>query len=139
MFLQVIALVAVSAACNEPEHTGCFSTAAKMPLGALDFPASGQPLHDTERLAGWAAAEGGIHEVLIYVDRNFITLATYGTPRADVAKAHPEIPGTAASGWSALLDTTQISPGPHRLTVQAQSKDGASRDLADITVVVRQR
>jgi hypothetical protein len=77
-----------------------------------------------------------VEKVAIYVDRNFVTEATLGGPRPDVAKIFPGHPDSNAAGWSATLDTGQVTEGPHELTVQARSKAGATRDLGTINIVV---
>ena len=134
--IQTLALAALTISCKRPAETTGFTTAAKLPFGAVDTKLIGQPLHGTVQIVGWALSEGGMRQVLLYLDRNFVTLGNLGMERPDVAKNLPGLPNSAKCGWEALLDTSNIAPGSHRLTIQAQSKDGATYDLLDTLVTI---
>jgi hypothetical protein len=135
--LAFVLLTALMMACKQPTDTAVkFSTHAKMPFGFVDNPQPGQALRGTAQLGGWALAEGGIQEVAIYLDRNFVIFATLGGARPDVAKAYPSLPGSESAGWNVILNTAAIPAGTHELTVQAHSKDGACRDLGTVAVSI---
>jgi hypothetical protein len=107
---------------------------SRLPFGVIDVPRSGETLHGTVNVGGWALSEDEISQVAIYVDRNYVLAATLRAPRPDVAKIYAALPDAAASGWNAPLDTASFPPGSHEIVVQAHSKHGASRDIGSITV-----
>jgi N-acetylmuramoyl-L-alanine amidase len=81
-------------------------------------------------MGGWAIHESGIRSVEVYVDRRYLLSGNTGLNRPDVAQAFPAFKKEMISGWNALLDTTQVPPGPHELVARARAKDGAARDFS---------
>jgi glycosyltransferase involved in cell wall biosynthesis len=105
-----------------------------LPFGMMDAPLAADTLRGTAQMNGWALAEGGVKEVIVYVDRTYAGAATLGISRPDVVRTYPAFSNQPNSGWTAQLDTSTYSPGTHQLTVQATSNNGATRDLATISV-----
>lgn len=121
--------------------SGCGNTdskaLAKLPIGYLDSPKAGETIRGTYRVAGWALVEGGIKDVSVYVDRNFVGQAALGQNRPDLE--HPPyfaFPSPGSGGFVYPWDTSAVTLGPHELLVQARTNAGATRDLgiAPITV-----
>jgi hypothetical protein len=120
----------------------CFScggkTHSKLPEGYIDRP----PLTEqavfkgTASLEGWSFSDEGIEDVSVYIDRQHVASAQIGFQRADVAKAFPNEQYAKESGWRAIIDVTNLSPGPHNVVVQATSKNGAKRDIASFQALV---
>jgi hypothetical protein len=137
IWLSVVLALAGTACRSAEESDATFSTAAKLPFGTVDVPVDNETLEGRVPVEGWALAGGGIHQVVIYVDGEFVTIAKFGNARPDVTAVHPGLPDSPAAGWKVTLDTTGWPRGHHELVVQAQSKDGASRDIGDITVITK--
>jgi hypothetical protein len=110
---------------------------AKIPLGNLESVAPGATITGTVSISGWAAADDGVKEVCLYVDRklNSCTLDIHFS-RPDVAQAWPSLPGASDSGWNIQLDTSTLPPGRHELVAQARSRSGGTRDLATVPVTI---
>jgi hypothetical protein len=116
--------------------TACSGQKAKLPFGGVNAPANGRKASGNMELVGWALAEAGIDSVSVYVDRVFVSTCALGLPRPDVAQVYPNIGGRDNAGWKAVLDTTKFPPGWHEVVMQARSKDGATRDLASVSVLI---
>lgn len=121
--------------CNMLQKSGVEKD-AKLPFGGVNAPVSGQKVKGKLSMAGWAISDTGIESVSVYVDRSFATASTLGVSRPDVGQAYPAFNNSDKAGWTAELDMSAISPGWHELTIQARSKDGTSRDLASLPVLV---
>lgn len=86
---------------------------------------------------GWALDENlGVQNVEIFVDGNFMGIASYGHSRPDVQAAYPTIPGAAQSGWRFNLDTTQLSDARHRVTVQVLDRAGFRSTIGSVDFYV---
>jgi large repetitive protein len=133
----LFASVGFLASCTEGRKTDRKVT-LKLPFGGVNIPVSSQRITGKVDVAGWALAEAGIESVSIYVDRSFVAQCSTGLPRPDVAKAYPSVPGSGNAGWMVTVDSASFSAGWHELTVQAASKDGATRDLASFPILVEQ-
>jgi len=121
--------------CNILQKSGV-ETDAKLPFGGVNEPTSGQKVAGKLNLAGWTISDSEMESVSVYVDRSFATACILGVSRPDVGQAYPAFNSSDQAGWRAELDTSGISPGWHELTIQARSKDGATRDLASPPVLV---
>src|SRR5215472_7787256 len=49
-----------------------------LPFGVMDVPRNGEGLRGTVQLVGWALAESGIKQVIVYVDRHYAATAKLG-------------------------------------------------------------
>ena len=78
---------------------------------------------------------GSRDRVRIDLRRAFVADCSTGLARPDVSKACPSMPASGAPGWTVNFDSTNFSAGWHDLTVQAQSKTRATRDLASLPVL----
>lgn len=108
-----------------------------LPFGSVDMPSPKAVVQGTTQIAGWALAEQPIQSVSIYVDRKYMGDASLKLARPDVAASKPDYKDGANSGWMTTLDTTSLEPGWHELVAQARSKDGATRDLATVPVLIK--
>lgn len=95
----------------------------------IDVPPVGAFVTGTVSLGGWAlesvaaAGTNAIASIAVSVDGLTIP-ATYGAARPDVCAAFPGRIGCPNVGWSATLDTSTFSAGPHTLTVTATDSVG---------------
>ncbi len=91
-------------------------------FGFIDVPTAFDYVKGNVTFQGWAIQQqgtGGVAQVEILVDGNFIGLAQYGFPRTDVQQAYPFILNSLNSGWRFTMDTTKLSNSRHRLSVNA--------------------
>jgi hypothetical protein len=114
------------------------NAAAKLPFGFVDSPRAGDTLRGQTRFHGWALSEAGIQMVNVYLDRKFAAIATKAVSRPDVQSVFPALPESAMCGWEVGFDTTGMKPGAHEIVVQARSRDGATRDVGIVPIVVAQ-
>lgn len=128
--LAAALLSAVSCGPGDPRKAG------RLPLGFVDAPSPGQTLAGPVKVVGWAVAENGIRDVLVYVDGRLFASGTTGKGRDDVGRALPRFPDASSSGFEIPFDTAALSAGPHDLVVQARSESGAVRDIAAFSVTV---
>ena len=117
---------------------GCRSEGSRqaLPFGVMDEPRNGVTLRGTVELRGWALSEGGMKQVIVYVDRNYAATATLGISRPDVAQAYPAFSHGADAGWTASLDTSKLRAGTHEVVVQGTANNGATRDFGDVNVIL---
>jgi hypothetical protein len=97
----------------------------------IDSPASGAVVSGVVTIGGWAlddtsATGTAISLVQVKVDGVVVGTATYGTNRPDVCAAYAGRPGCPNVGFVYTLDTTQLRPGAHLLTVSAMDSDTGS-------------
>ena len=108
----------------------------------IDIPAPGAVLSGTVPMEGWAidnttsAAGTAISSVQVFVDGGLAGTATYGTNRSDVCAAYPGRVGCPNVGFTYLLNTAALSPGPHTITVYAVDSDVPSPDVGSASVTV---
>jgi Bacterial Ig domain len=102
-------------------------------LGSVDVPKPGATLRgSTVMVGGWAVAEQGVQRVAIYVDKQFVTFATLGGDRPDIAKAFASFPNAGKSGWNVVLNLSSMLEGNHEMVVQVKSKGGNVHDFPAI-------
>jgi hypothetical protein len=102
-------------------------------LGALDVPKRGGTLQGpTTIVGGWALAEDGVQRIAIYVDKQFVTFATLGGDRPDIAKAFPSFANAGKSGWNVVIDLSAIIDGDHEMVMQVKTKGGNIHDFPPV-------
>jgi hypothetical protein len=101
-------------------------------LGSVDVPKRGGTLRGSTMVGGWALAEDGVQRVAIYVDKQFVTFATLGGDRPDIAKAFPAFANAGKSGWNVVVDLSSMIEGDHEMVVQVKSKGGSVHDFPAI-------
>jgi len=139
MLSLYLILLVTSISCSSGANPSSDAvTRAKLPFGTVDQPKANQTLKGVVGVTGWALSESGIASVTIYVDRTFLAAAISGLPRPDVASSHPGISGNAAAGWGAEVDTSKLTAGWHELTVQVRDRNGGTRELGSMPVLVEQ-
>jgi hypothetical protein len=132
----VMTLVCLVGLACETKPNESANSLSRLPFGSTDIPHSGEIVRGRVPMGGWALSDDEISRIAIFVDRSYVMTATLGGPRPDVAKLYPSLPNSGESGWNAVLDTTSLQPGNHAIVVQAYSKQGAARDIGDVTVTV---
>jgi len=105
----------------------------ELPFGAIDVPVNGAQVKAQAPIAGWALDDRGIAEIRIYVDAHLVSTGQPSVDRPDVSKQFPQYArGSNRHGW--ILGLAFDAPGPHAVLVQAVDSDGATRDIAALTV-----
>ncbi len=91
-----------------------------------DYPADGDILPGREALEirGWALANSGIDRVLVQINDDPPAIASYGIPRPDVGRIHPEIAASGQSGYRFLWDAASLPEGPCTVRVTAFARNG---------------
>jgi N-acetylmuramoyl-L-alanine amidase len=126
-----IVLLLTGISCNK--ITGKRRSSLEPFLGALDVPRRGGTLQGaTAIVGGWALAEDGVQRVAIYVDKQFVTFATLGGDRPDIAKAFPAFANPGKSGWNVVLDLSSMLEGDHEMVVQVKSNGGNVHDFPPV-------
>ena len=127
----VLVLIAVCNSCTSANHS-------KLPIGYVDVPAPGRPavFNGNSVIEGWALSDGGIQQVAIYIDRQYVSSTQTDIPRPDVATAYPKESHGQTSGWRAPVDVTNLAVGSHDVVVQATGKNGAKRDIGAFQATV---
>lgn len=105
-------------------------------IGFIDTPTNGSTVKGITNLSGWFLDASGVSEVEVLVDGLIVGQAQYGIARTDVQKFFPEYQN-ANAGYKFALDTKQLSDGWHSITVKETGKNGASSQLENIRVNVK--
>ena len=83
------------------------------------------------KFGGWATEPtGSISSVVVAIDGARQGTATYGLSRPDVCAVVPGSSSCPNVGWSFTADTTQLSNGPHTVTILATARDGTRATLS---------
>lgn len=98
-------------------------------LGTIDFPARGATVKGAMKVSGWALAKSGVESVGIFIDRQFICYAQFGSGRPDVARAFPMFPSGTNSGWNTVIDFSPMLEGDHIIQLQITTKAGHVHDV----------
>lgn len=90
----------------------------------IDSPIANAVVSDSVDIKGWALSSFGVSNVKIFVDGNYINVATIGLAREDVNAVYPNYINGVNSGYSYTLDTSKLSLGSHTIQIQALGNDG---------------
>lgn len=93
------------------------------------------PVRDVVEIRGWALAASGIERVLVRIGNGPEMPASYGIPRQDVGRGHPEIAGSENSGYRFFWDTAGLPEGPVTVYVTAIARSGRQQDLTCNVVI----
>ena len=104
---------------------------------ALEEPAPGSVYSGVSNVRGWAVAPAGMQKIELYVDGTPQGNIPLGGRRADVGAAYPTYPGAADSGFAMALNYSNLTAGPHTLTVRAYDATGGARDASAAFTVAR--
>lgn len=102
-------------------------------LGSVDQPQSGGQVSGVLTIDGWVLADEPVRRVSIYVDRKPVEITTPNFPRPDVDSLYPQSPDKN-KGWTAQIDFSRITPGPHEIELRALEAGGCEEDFAIIPV-----
>jgi hypothetical protein len=105
-------------------------------IGHVDFPITGLLYSGTILMSGWALDFQGVQYVNVLVDGNQVGATVPSVPRPDITSFNPSYPTSPAPGWLFLLDTTQLSNGPHQLSAIVIDKQGHSTFIGNFPIVV---
>ena len=106
-------------------------------LTSIDVPNnSSAAFNGTAHFGGWAIDSlSPILQVAVRVDGVSYGLAPYGGMRNDVCGNYSGYPGCPNVGWNFMVDTTQLSDGPHTLAITPLTAAGqSSTTTASFTV-----
>ncbi|WP_160679948.1 Ig-like domain-containing protein [Clostridium sp. C8-1-8] len=96
-----------------------------IPRMNIDAPTEGQNLNSSLRVYRWSLHKGGVSQVKVYVDGNFISNANIGCSRPDVKNAYPSYPNADKSGFEYDIEVAELSNGDHTVTVTTTGNDGS--------------
>jgi GT2 family glycosyltransferase len=118
---------AVAADSVPPAHP---ETADEFVALACDYPGDRQilPVRDVVEIRGWVVAKSGIDRVLIRINDDPPVAASYGIPRPDVARRHPEFMDSGQSGYRFFWDTAGLPEGLCTVRVKAVARNGQTRE-----------
>jgi len=96
-----------------------------------DYPGPGGvlPVRDVVEIRGWVIAESGIERVSVQINDGLPLPASYGIPRPDVARSHPNAAGADQSGYRFFWDTSGLPEGPCTVRVTAVARSGSRREV----------
>ena len=127
--------------------TGCANVTVNvqptLPSIFIDTIISGASVSGNVLVGGWAidnisAVGTAIASVQIKVDGATVAPANYGSPRPDVCAVYPGRPGCPNVGFAYLLDTNNLSSGPHTITACATDTDpNPDTGCANVTVNIQ--
>jgi streptogramin lyase len=118
------------------------NSGATTPIVFVDFPPTGGTVSGTISVSGWAIDNQyqigtAITTVQVLVDGVNFGTATYGLSRPDVCTVFPGRPGCPNVGYSFALNTTELFPGSHTITVSATDSDTTPQKASDsVTITV---
>ncbi len=99
-------------------------------LGFIDFPTKNDYVSGNVVFRGWAVEDQStVVTVELFVDGNFVGVAAYGFPRADVGDQFPQFPAARFSGWNFTMDTRKLGNSIHRLTVRTKDAQGRTSEI----------
>jgi hypothetical protein len=99
-------------------------------LGFIDFPTKSDYVSGNVTFRGWAVEDQStIVTVEVFVDGDFMGVAAYGFPRADVGDQFPQLPAARFSGWNFTMDSRKLGNSIHRLTVRTKDSLGRTSEI----------
>jgi hypothetical protein len=133
------AVLLFTAACNRGVVSRDPDPRNELPFGYVDVPAQGSTVGYQMQARGWALDDGGVSEVLIFLDNRFVGRTTMTESRPDVSRAYPKYAnGSDVHGWTVLVPIgAGTLAGPHTILVQAVDDRGATRDIGTVSVELK--
>ena len=129
---HTVAITAITASGNKRTLTASFNVSNNGPLRLnIDTPsAKSAAVSGSITIAGWAEDDNvaigyvtySVDGANVYSGSGVAGYAYLGGYRPDVCAVYPKSPDCPSVGWSALLDTTQLTNGTHTLTATAVSQ-----------------
>lgn len=139
VLLGFVFLAACSGArSTAPEQTTSAPASSTIAFtGVMDEPKDGAVVSGKFSVGGWGYAKGGtLNEIQLLIDGAQTGNPTFHGARPDVAKAFPNDPEAANSGFTTTVDTGPISAGKHMVEVRAKLSDGSVRPFGKAIVTV---
>jgi hypothetical protein len=103
------------------------------PVGAIELPS--RTISGTARVTGWAYDNVGVAKVQLFADDSLIAPVALDQARTDIQSTWRAAP--VNSGFSYLLDTRQLTSGPHRLKVRMTDVSGNVSEQAVSAQIIR--
>jgi GT2 family glycosyltransferase len=102
-----------------------------------DYPVTGgcQSVRDVVNFRGWALAWSGIEQVTVQIGDMPPSIASFGLPRPDVARVHPDFSHAERCGWRFFWDTTAAPEGRYEVRITATALGGASSTITTALLV----
>jgi hypothetical protein len=93
------------------------------------------------RVRGWAATRASLHVITAQLGKTPLDGVRFGLARPDIAKAHPDYPNAATSGFALNHDLADDVPaGPAFVRLQATDSAGHSRQtILPVTIPTSRR
>lgn len=108
--------------------------------GFIEFPTTFDYVTGDVTFRGWAlipSTRERLVAVELFVDGNFVGVASYGFPRPDIEDFFPFVTGSRNSGWMFTMDTRRLSNARHRLTAQTVDDDGERTLIGSVDFYVQ--
>lgn len=131
IFTQVrnIDEIPVTFACDEDvANEGAF--------GRIGSPKNGNRYAGLVDVVGWVLDREGTNRVIIFVDGREVGDARVFIDRPEVRLFYPGYPNSFAPGYEFILDTTELSDGPHHLQVIHADTTGSRTLIGERTFYV---
>jgi hypothetical protein len=109
-------------------------------MGAFESPAPNQPAGGIGILRGWTfstQSAASVTGVSLTIDGASMGTVPCCSERSDVGQAYPTYPSAANSGWGLTINYSELSAGPHVLSVGMGDSMGGHMQLANNITVVR--
>ena len=104
---------------------------------ALEEPVEAETHTGVGNLRGWAVSSSGINKIEVFIDGAYAFDAPYGGNRGDVGGAFPEVEGSSESGFSLAFNYSDLSVGPHIISVIAHEDGGQTKESSASFNVVK--
>jgi len=102
----------------------------------FETPVDGQSVSGRIQVSGWAVDPVGIDKVEFYIDGQDNGFdVPYGSNRADIGLAFPNISGAENSGFGATYSTRRLSNGPHVFRVEVENNNSDKTSVTHTVVV----
>jgi glycosyltransferase involved in cell wall biosynthesis len=88
-----------------------------------------QSVRDVVQFRGWAVAWSGIEQVTVQIGNMPPSIASFGLPRPDVARTHPDFSGAERCGWRFFWDTAAVPEGRYEVRITATALAGFSSTI----------
>ena len=96
-----------------------------MPLQVIDTPSNNSAISKSKfTVSGWSLNNNGIKEIKIYLDNKLKATTTTTIDRPDVKSVYPQYTNASKSGYSAEIETSDISAGNKILKVEQVALNG---------------
>lgn len=106
-------------------------------FGFIDPTRPGGPNSGGTLIKGWALDRQGVRKVFVLIDGVEVGTASYGHVRPVASSLYPGFPNTRAPGFVFAFDSSQLSDGPHVVTIIVRDRTGDDTVIGEQSFDVR--